>query len=410
LKQTVTRCQNGAWGSDPCGTEDDVICVRVADFDRQRFRVSLADPTLRAVAAGTRQTLGLQRGDLLLEKSGGGNTQPVGAVVLYDHDTPAICSNYIARMAVAPGFDPAFVCYLHAALYALRINCRSIHQTTGIQNLDAGAYLSEWVRLPGFAEQRTIAQAVERQTVAIDTLASAKQRLLDLLMEKRRALINQAFNLRPEHRLSRFKYIRSGAIQYGAAEPAAAADRSCPRYIRITDLNHDGSLRPETFQSLPDELARPYILEDGDILFARSGATVGKAFRYRAEWGSACFAGYLVRLRPQRSKVLPDYLYYFTQSHAFDEQVRAGAVQATILNLNAERYANFSIPLPQLEEQQAVVDSLDAETGTIGRIAAGIRSQIELLREYREVLICAAVTRGLDAITADAICETATAG
>lgn len=128
LGATVTSCQNGVWGEDPDGLHD-VPCVRVADFDRLAFRVNFVEPTLRSIEPRLVETRGLRAGDLLLEKSGGGESQPVGAVVLYDHQAPAICSNFIARMTVAAGFDPRFLTYFHAAFYAARLNTRSSNRT-----------------------------------------------------------------------------------------------------------------------------------------------------------------------------------------------------------------------------------------------------------------------------------------
>ena len=413
LKQTVTACQNGTWGGEPNGEADDLICVRIADFDRLRLRADLRNPTWRMVPQSYRRGRMLVRGDLLLEKSGGGDGQPVGAVVLYEGDTPAVCSNFIARMPVAPGFDGRYLCYLHAALYRLEVNRRSIDQSTGIQNLDSRTYLSEMVRVPDLAEQRQIAEHLDAKTALVDCIVRNKQRLLELIREKRDALVSHATSLGldrsapqgrtgvawlreiPLHwRVTRLKFIRSGAFLYGAGAPAAGADRSCPRYIRITDLTEGGTLGADTFQSLPEHLATPYILQDGDVLFARSGATVGKTLRYREEWGRACFASYLVRLRPNRLQVRPDFLYYYTQSRAFRHEVRLNTVQATIANVSADRYGNFAIPLPPLEEQQAIVEFLDRRTRLIDSLLRTIGCQIELLHEYRAALVVDLVTRG----------------
>ena len=129
---TVVGCQNGMWGDEPDG-EHDVICVRVADFDRVQLGVTLIDPTMRSVDTKLAKTRHLRSGDLLLEKSGGGERQPVGAVVMYDHEAEAVSSNFIARMPVADGFAPRFLSYLHAHLYAARVNTRSIKQSTGFR-------------------------------------------------------------------------------------------------------------------------------------------------------------------------------------------------------------------------------------------------------------------------------------
>jgi len=414
LKQTVTGCQNGTWGGEPNGSADDVICVRVADFDRVRERVDLSNPTWRSVPPSYRRGRMLVRGDLLLEKSGGGDGQPVGAVVLYESDSPALCSNFVARMPVALGFDGHYLCYLHAALYSLRVNCRSINQSTGIQNLDSRRYLSEIVRVPDQAEQSRIADHLGAKTAVVDRLVRNKQRLLELIVEKRDTLVTQIASAGLEHgvprkpacpawlgevpahwRVTRLKFIRSGAFLYGTGEPANGVDRNCPRYIRITDLTIDGALREDTFQSLTEPLAAPYILQDGDVLFVRSGANVGQTLRYREEWGRACFASYLVRLRPDGRQILPDYLYYYTQSRAFQHQVRIGTVQATIANLSADRFGNFAIPLPPVEEQRAIVEYLDCRTRVIDALVRTIRLQIGRLQEYRVALVVDVVTRGL---------------
>ena len=100
LARTISACQNGIWGDEPGGGGNDIICVRVADFDRIRFRVDLSSPTFRSIPPSQRAGRELVQGDLLLEKSGGGELQPVGAVVLYDKAEPAVSSNFIARMPV----------------------------------------------------------------------------------------------------------------------------------------------------------------------------------------------------------------------------------------------------------------------------------------------------------------------
>ena len=121
LKTTVQRCKNGVWGNDETGDAWDIPCVRVADFDRDKLRVKEVVPTLRNVIESDRNGRVLRRGDLLLEKSGGGDLQPVGCVVLYDHDQEAVCSNFVARMQLTSGMDASYCRYLHASIYGLRL-------------------------------------------------------------------------------------------------------------------------------------------------------------------------------------------------------------------------------------------------------------------------------------------------
>ncbi len=97
LKDTVTACRNGLWGEDPDSSTDNLICVRVADFDRLKLRVSCENPTLRRIPRAQRRGRILSAGDLLLEKSGGGNAQPVGTVVMYEQHALAVCRISTAR-------------------------------------------------------------------------------------------------------------------------------------------------------------------------------------------------------------------------------------------------------------------------------------------------------------------------
>lgn len=182
LRDTIRGCFNGVWGEEPDG-QDDLVCVRVADFERARRRVSVDRPTLRAIAPSLRRARLLQRGDLLIEKSGGGDQQPVGMVVLYDHDIGAVCSNFVARMPVAEGFDPRYLVYVHECLYAIRLNARSIKQTTGIQNLDSDAYLGERMAFPPPSEQALIVQLLDCETARIAAGIDSARSAIGLLRE-----------------------------------------------------------------------------------------------------------------------------------------------------------------------------------------------------------------------------------
>lgn len=84
--------------------------------------------------------------------------------------------------------------------------------------------------------------------------------------------------------VKRLKLMLSEPLKYGANESAEMDDPQLPRYIRITDIDDNGLLRNETFRSLPWEVATPFLLQDGDLLFARSGATSGKSFLYKKDW------------------------------------------------------------------------------------------------------------------------------
>lgn len=193
LKFTVEGAVNGVWGDEATGGPEDVCCVRVADFDYSRGRVKSA-PTLRAVPEQTRQQKALRPGDLLLEKSGGGEQQPVGRVVLWDLplDDLVVCSNFIARMRPRAGFDGGYLQLLHRALYSSGVTSLSIKQTTGIQNLDSHHYLSHTVSIPEPREQVRIREELGELVEAEQSLSRESARQTELLGEHRDALVSAA--------------------------------------------------------------------------------------------------------------------------------------------------------------------------------------------------------------------------
>ncbi|HBN2774587.1 TPA: restriction endonuclease subunit S, partial [Klebsiella oxytoca] len=228
--------------------------------------------------------------------------------------------------------------------------------------------------IPPPEEQASIAATLDRETARIDALIEKKTRFIELLKEKRQALITHAVtkgldpNVKmkdsgiewigqvPEHwEVKPFKYILSAPMSYGANESAESDDPNHPRYIRITDLTENGTLREDTFKTLPWDKAYSYLLSDGDILLARSGATVGKSFLYRETNGAACFAGYLIKASCDEEKALPKYIYAYLQSHSYWEYISGSNIQSTIQNVSAEKYSSMVLPVPQREEQATIV-------------------------------------------------------
>ena len=128
------------------------------------------------------------------------------------------------------------------------------------------------------------------------------------------------------------------------------------------------------------------------MLFARSGATVGKAFLYRSEMGLSAFAGYLIRVRVEPTMIDPKLLIYWTQSGDYWEQIQSTALQATIENVSAERYKDLQVPVPALGQQPEILLRLDRSRSRTESAVGALTRQIELLRERRQALITAAVT------------------
>jgi type I restriction enzyme S subunit len=202
----------------------------------------------------------------------------------------------------------------------------------------------------------------------------------------------------PRHwEVRRLRHLIKGRLTYGANAAAEFTNRDWPRYIRITDFRADGSLKADKFRSLPPSIARDYMVNPGDILLARSGATVGKAFLVVELTGAACHAGYLIRARPDPSLISSEFLFAFTQSAGFSAWKDSTFNTATIQNIGADKYANLSVAFPPSEEQAAIVRFLHWASGRLERAIRAKRKVIALLNERKQAIIHRAVTRGLDA-------------
>lgn len=389
LKRTIRDVVGGIWGDEPGGAGLQVPIVRVADFDYPALSVSDPVPTIRSVPNAKFESRRLSPGDLLLEKSGGGEKQNVGRVVVWRGSGDACCSNFVSRMRPLEGFDPQYLAYVHSAAYRRGVASANTRQTTGIQNLNVTAYLSEEYDFPELREQRRLAASLDTEMRRISDL---KARLTAALTAAHELHRDDCLRLTDAHQ-RRLKYVLSRRPAYGASESTTSGEPEWPRFIRITDIGPDGSLRSGDVKRLSPDIASSYMLEDGDVLVARSGATVGKSFRYQSEVHEpAAFAGYLIQLRCNRSVLEPAFLDEVCKSTLWADQVGIVATQATIPNVSAAKYAEFQVPVPSLAIQRDFLQRLAPIRTRERMIAAQVELTLSRLDEYFASLVDRAVS------------------
>ena len=163
--------------------------------------------------------------------------------------------------------------------------------------------------------------------------------------------------------------ISTGKLSYGSGASAIDYDGKI-RYIRITDIDDNGSLRGEAVS--PSDYNEKYLLHDGDILFARTGATVGKTYLHKKENGNCIYAGYLIRLVPNKDLVLPEYVFGFTKTLYYKRFVALAQKAVAQPNINAEQYGSLLIGVPPISLQQAFATKIEA----IERQKASINASI----------------------------------
>lgn len=236
--------------------------------------------------------------DILLASTGGG---VLGKVAYFEIDD----DNYFADSHVtiirgnAPYFFSKFYYYILSINYD-QINGVLAQGSANQTELQRGWLLDLLFPVPSFSEQTFIANFLDRKTALIDKAISIKEKQIELFKERRQILIHKAVTrgLNPNVKMKdsgvewigeipegwevkRLKYCLIGKLKYGGNESGIEYDFNLPRYVRITDFGQDGKLNEDSKLSLSWKKGREYLLKDGDILFARSGATVGKTYQFR---------------------------------------------------------------------------------------------------------------------------------
>lgn len=150
--------------------------------------------------------------------------------------------------------------------------------------------------------------------------------------------------------------------QYGAPYSSQVFDGKM-RYIRITDINEDGSLNEEKVSA--KGYSAHYLLKENDFLIARSGNTVGKTFLYKNKFGKAIFAGYLIRFKLDETKVIPEYLLAYTKCSLYKEWIKGNMRVSAQPNINSQQYLDSPIILPPLKAQKEIVEYVEKQKNEI---------------------------------------------
>lgn len=154
---------------------------------------------------------------------------------------------------------------------------------------------------------------------------------------------------------------------YGVNAPAVPYSKDLPTYLRITDISDEGYFICDKKSSVAIKVADENYLSDGDIVLARTGASVGKSYKFRKEDGKLVFAGFLIRIKPDPKKINSTFLFNFLYTQQYWNWVIVTSARSGQPGINGNEYATLSIPVPpyggesdSLSEQQKIADCLSS--------------------------------------------------
>lgn len=145
---------------------------------------------------------------------------------------------------------------------------------------------------------------------------------------------------------------------YGINAAAVPYSDKLPTYIRITDISEEGRFKPSPAVSVRSELAKHYYLSANDIVFARTGASVGKSYLYRSDDGPLVYAGFLIRVTPDQLKLNSGFLAAYVTTGHYWQWVRLMSMRSGQPGINGAEYSQLPVPLPSLDEQHAITTAL----------------------------------------------------
>jgi len=187
----------------------------------------------------------------------------------------------------------------------------------------------------------------------------------------------------------------SRKIHYGFTASAIQEDVG-PKLLRITDIQN-GCVNWEKvpFCHIEEDDINKYLLQENDIVFARTGATVGKSFLIRGKIPRSVFASYLIRLQLS-DKTLPKFIYLFFQTNDYWSQIKSSSAGIGQPNVNAQKLSNLILPLPPLPEQKKIVEKIEELFSGLDSGVTSLKKAKEQLRIYRQSVLAYAFSGRLD--------------
>ena len=194
LKNVFYKRIAGSWGNEQNVSPKNTVCLRIADFEYSRLQFKKRENyTIRSYTAKEIENKKLSKGDLLIEKSGGGEKSPVGRCVVYNLEIPDVMyANFMEKLSTRGNVDSYFICYLLSCFYSQGMIWPYVKATTGIQNLDIASLLSkEYIFVPPKSEQQAIVAYLDKQMQRFDSAITNCQRQITLLQERKQIIINE---------------------------------------------------------------------------------------------------------------------------------------------------------------------------------------------------------------------------
>ena len=310
--------------------------------------------------------------------------------------------------------DACFLLYLTFSDHFRRIGTASMYGAGGQKRISDDFIRDFRHPVPGLPEQRAIAAFLDRETAKIDALVARKERLIELLKEKRTVLITRAVTWGldptvpmknsgvewlgkiPAHwDVRRLRRVVSKFVDYRGKTPEKSPSGAPLVTARnIKNQSIDFSLSEEF---IPDELYPQWMVrgrpERGDVVITTE-APLGETAQVLDT--DIALAQRIILLKANTTTITNDYLKYHFAAESGRMELRTRATGSTALGIKASHLKASRITVPPVCEQDEISRTVDSETADVDTLIAKVREAIDHLGEFRTAMISAAVTGKID--------------
>lgn len=402
LKRLIKNHFSGCWGEEADREDFNALCIRIADFNFNDQTIKLTASTIRSYSKTQLDKGVLSDGDLLLEKSGGGDKTPVGRTVIFrqkDFPDKTMFANFCECLRLVDSVCKKYVAYVLKALY---ISCDMrcfFYQTTGLQNIDLKVFLSTILCLPNGATQHKIANFLDVKCAEIDKLIANQQGQIDKLKEYKQSVITEAVtkgldpsvpmkdsgvewigSIPEEWKIftigTLFSY-RNEKVSDKVFPPLSVSKRGVVPQIETVAKTDSGDNRKK-------------VLSGDFVINSRSDRKQSCGLSKLN--GSVSLINIVLTIR--NKSILLDYTKWLLKNYGFaDEFYRWGhGIVSDLWTTTWQEMKSILLPIPTIREQQQIADYLDDKCGKIDQLIAIKQQKIDKLQQYKKSLIYEYVT------------------
>lgn len=386
--------------------EEGVRFIRTTDIDNK----GNLDNSMGGVFLPEEKVKGyiLKTGDLLVSRSGS-----LGTSLYFDEDKYGKCSyaGYLVKFRANSKNCPKFLFYFSKSnIFYIQIQLALVSST--ISNFNGNKYANMILPLPSYYEQKAISNFLDQKTAEIDGLIADKEKLIELLQEKRQAVITEAVtkglnpNVRmkdsgiewigeiPEHwEVKRIKYLAT--VNPNKSEVRHLPSEQEVTFIPMEKIIATGKVDYSLTNTIENLINGYTYFRDGDIIMAKVTPCFenGNIAIVNGLLNGIGFGTTELHVLRCNNKCYNRFLFYYLQSDIFKSKgISEMYGVAGLKRIPTDFILNYKLGIPDYQEQEQIALYLDNITGKIDTLISDIQTQIDKLREYRQSIISEAAT------------------